>query len=431
MPSVSRVTEIKEKLESGFLSRLLIGARVQSAGVQDNFTELASWLAAQLRELMDAEGLIHSIAYEPREFWPSLRGSEYCFVDGGVARINLPTSAPMGIRVGSYYVKPGDTSTEREHFAFHVQLVDELYSQAHQTYDDEFSDIQKLQDAARIMGEAAAAYQSVKTHPGLAALFLHGPMVNPVSPYGLEDFPAYSDEGCRQLLGSDAEVPAEKDDRHFVGLYCTVLSTLKEAEVPVFGIVERPAGGVPGLAISEFLNLLAAANKLTLKDRDAYIDLITKYRLTDPIIFSMILSPGEYFGTIPVDKQGPNHKRPEYWKPKIEQYPKAHVEYMSITPESLPIRIEGLNPVDPGSREITLIFHMSRLLPGYAFPVGLDIVDKFAKVPNWMSRSVTAAHATALLKKALRSGDPKIISFAKRVLSTKGRDWLFRPTAEL
>ena len=104
---------------------------------------------------------------------------------------------------------------------------------------------------------------------------------------------------------------------------------------------------------------------------------------------------------------------------------------MSITPESLPIRIEGLKPTEKNSPDIDLIFHMSRLLPGYAFPVGLDIVDKYAKVPNWMSRSVTAAHATALLKKAIRSGDPKVISFAKRVLSTKGRDWLFRPTAEL
>jgi hypothetical protein len=158
---------------------------------------------------------------------------------------------------------------------------------------------------------------------------------------------------------------------------------------------------------------------------------MVKYRLTDPILFSMILSVGEYFGPISVDKQGPNHKRPEYWKPKIAQYPPAHVAYMSITADSLPIRIEALNAVAKGARETDLIFHMSRLLPGYAFPVGLDIVDKYAKVPNWMSRSVTAAHATALLKKALRSGDPKIISFAKRVLSTKGRDWLFRPTAEL
>jgi len=431
VPSPGRVAEIKEKLETGFLGRLLIGAQVQSAGVQQNFTELASELAVQLRELMETEGLIRSIPYQPRDFWPSLKGNEYCFIDGGVARLNLPTSAPMGIRVGAYYVKPGDESDQRERFMFHVQLVDELFSEAHQTYEDDFSDIQKLQDAARIIAEASAAYQAVKLHPDLNAVFLHGPLVNPVSPYGLEDFPAFSESGCKQLLGDDFAVPADKDDRHFVGLYCTVLNTLKESAVPVFGIVERSAGGVPGIVINAFLNFLAEGNKITLKDRDSYLDLMVKYRLTDPILFSMILSPGEYFGAIPVDKQGPNHKRPEYWKPRIAQYPHAHVAYMSITSESLPIRIEALNAAAKDARETELIFHMSRLLPGYAFPVGLDIVDKYAKVPNWMSRSVTAAHATALLKKALRSGDPKIISFAKRVLSTKGRDWLFRPTAEL
>jgi hypothetical protein len=431
VPSPGRVAEIKEKLESGFLSRLLIGAQVQSASVQQNFTELASALAAQLRELMESEGLIHSLSYRPREFWPSLKGNEFCFVDGGVARLNLPTSAPMGIRVGAYYVKPGEDSNQREHFEFHVQLVDELYSETRNTYEDDFSDIQKLQDAARIIAEAAGAYQAVKAHPHLGGLYLHGPLVNPVSPYGLEDFPAFSQAGCKCLLGDDYEVPADKDDRHFVGLYCTVLSALKESNVPVFGIVERSAGGVPGIVTRAFLDQLSGSNKLSLKDRDSYIDLVTKYRLTDPILFLMILSPNEYFGTIPVDKQGPNHKRPEYWKPKIAQYPNAHVAYMSITANSLPVRIEGLRASVEGSREIDLIFHMSRLLPGYAFPVGLDIVDKYAKVPNWMSRSVTAAHATALLKKAIRSGDPKIISFAKRVLSTKGRDWLFRPTAEL
>jgi len=429
MPRVDRVAEIKEKLETGFLGRLLIGAQVQSAAVQENFTELASELAAQLRELLEAEKLIAAIAYRPKDFWPSLKGSEFCFVDGGVARINLPTSAPMGIRVGAYYVRPGEREN-RERFTFHVQLVDELYSQAHVTYDDDFSDIQKLQDAARIVAEAAGAYQAVTANPDLDGLFLHGPLVNPVSPYGLEDFPAFSPGGCRQLLGESYNVPADRDDRHFVALYCEILNSLRDSRVPVFGIVERSAGAAPGIVVEEFLTSLARQNKLSLRNRDDYLETITKYRLTDPIIFSMMLSPNEMVGPIAVDKQGPLHKRPEYWKAKIDQYPKAFVAYLCVTPDSLPIRIEALKQFAANSREAELIFHMSRLLPGYAFPVGLDIVDKYAKVPNWMSRSVTSSHATALLKKALKSGDPKVISFAKRVLSTRARDWLFRPTAE-
>jgi hypothetical protein len=30
------------------------------------------------------------------------------------------------------------------------------------------------------------------------------------------------------------------------------------------------------------------------------------------------------------------------------------------------------------------VYQYARLLPNYAFPVGLDVVDKFAKVPKWM-----------------------------------------------
>jgi hypothetical protein len=33
------------------------------------------------------------------------------------------------------------------------------------------------------------------------------------------------------------------------------------------------------------------------------------------------------------------------------------------------------------------------------------------------------------LQKAMASGDPRALSFAKRVLAARGRDWLFRPTA--
>ena len=33
------------------------------------------------------------------------------------------------------------------------------------------------------------------------------------------------------------------------------------------------------------------------------------------------------------------------------------------------------------------VYLYSRLLPNYGFPVGLDIADKFAHVPNWMTRA--------------------------------------------
>jgi len=70
-----------------------------------------------------------------------------------------PRQRAVGVPDAARFVKPGEDSREREQFTFHVQLVDELYSEARTTYEDDFSDIAKLQDAARIIAEAAAAYE--------------------------------------------------------------------------------------------------------------------------------------------------------------------------------------------------------------------------------------------------------------------------------
>jgi len=46
-----------------------------------------------------------------------------------------------------------------------------------------------------------------------------------------------------------------------------------------------------------------------------------------------------------------------------------------------------------------------------------------------MSQSIRREHAVALLRGALKSGDPRVIEFAKKALTARGRDWLFRPKA--
>ena len=66
-------------------------------------------------------------------------------------------------------------------------------------------------------------------------------------------------------------------------------------------------------------------------------------------------------------------------------------------------------------------------MPNYAFPAGLDIVDKFAKVPNWMSRPIHSTMAVQLMKRAIDTGNSKMIEAAKRMLCGTKRDWLFRP----
>jgi hypothetical protein len=78
---------------------------------------------------------------------------------------------------------------------------------------------------------------------------------------------------------------------------------------------------------------------------------------------------------------------------------------------------------------MTLILATARLLPGYGFPVALDIVDKFAKVPSWLSKEIGASHKAVLLRKAFESDDRKLQEYAIKMLSVSTRDWFFRPKA--
>ena len=77
------------------------------------------------------------------------------------------------------------------------------------------------------------------------------------------------------------------------------------------------------------------------------------------------------------------------------------------------------------------ILATARLLPNYGFPVGLNVVDKFAKIPNWMSKASRKYYATHLLKQAIRSKDQNTISLAVKILSKKVRSWRNRPLGGL
>jgi hypothetical protein len=67
------------------------------------------------------------------------------------------------------------------------------------------------------------------------------------------------------------------------------------------------------------------------------------------------------------------------------------------------------------------------LLPQYAFPAGLDIVDKFARIPNWMSTPVNTNTVVQALKRALDRDDTRLFDALRRMLCGSGREWLLRP----
>jgi hypothetical protein len=408
------------------MAGLLRVAQQESSTVQHNFVDRLSHIAAMMRELLEQNDMIRRLAYRPREFWPEQRGRSIAFIDGGVANIDLPSAAPLGIRVGSYVVRPGDTTEARERFNIELSLVDDLFSPEGQVFDDDFIDTAKLRDVARMTSETASGYRLARSSGAANVVLLHGPLINPVAPYGLEDFPPFALEACRIFLDDD-EFNGDSESRQFVALYLDLLRRLKDMGRPVFGVVERSVGRDP-VVINRVLSALRDHEHLTRDQARDTLNEIRAYGLNDSSLFDIVLEEGEYVAPTPVDRQGPENKWPDRWKMWIRDYPRALTTYLKPSDLVLPFRIEGFEDAPELESTLDLVFHTSRLLPSYGFPVGLDIVDKFAKVPSWMSRGVKGQHQIVLLRKALESGDPRAVTFAKRVLAAKGRDWWFRPS---
>lgn len=410
-----------------FLAGLLHTAARESAKVQGDFVSRLSDIAAGTRELLEQNGMIRRIAYEPTTYWPGVRGRSYAFVDGGVASIDLPSAAPIGIRVGSYIVRPGDETDARERFNIELSLVDDLFSDDGGVYDDDFQDIAKLRDAARMTAETAAGYRIAKSANPPALVVLHGPLINPVSPYGLNGFPSFGLDATRLFLDDNAFAGSD-EDRQFVALYLDLLKRLRATGVPVVGTVERSIGRDP-VVLRRIVDKLQDTGKLKKDEAKAVLDNAIAYGLNDASLFDVVLEAGEYIEPLPVMRQGPENKWPEEWKRWIREYPNALTTYLKPSDLVMPFRVEAFEDIADFDAALNLILHTSRLLPSYGFPVGLDIVDRFAKVPSWMSRGIKGQHQVVLLKKALASGDPRALTFAKRVMAAKGRDWLFRPVA--
>lgn len=408
-----------------FIAGLLRVAGRESSVVQRNFVDRLSHIAAMMRELLDQNALIRRLRYRPHEFWPEQKGRTIAFIDGGVANIDLPSAAPIGIRVGSYIVRPGDETAARERFNIELSLVDDLFSPDGEVYDDDFMDTAKLRDVARIVSETAAAYRLARSNSAPDVILLHGPLINPVAPYGLDDFPSFSTHACRMFC-DDEGYDGDGDARQFVAFYLDLLRRIERAGTPVVGVVERSIGRDP-VVIRRILNSLQDQQHLKRDETRDILQEITTYGLNDSSLLDVVLEEGEYVAPIAVERQGPENKWPDRWKQWIRDYPPAWTTYLKPSATVLPFRIEGFESVAGFESAIDLILHTARLLPSYGFPVGLDIVDKFAKVPAWMSRGVKGQHQIVLLRKALEAGDPRVVTFVKRVLAAKGRDWWFRP----
>jgi len=422
-------------------------AHVLSLSSEKNmrFPIVLKQIADQFRQLLTdgscTQLTIRRLSRDHQRVWAAAMGEKVAFVDGGVARIaGLPGSEPLALRVGVYRVTPGEESLHtREDWRLWPYVVGDMVSDPPGgRKDGEDTDRKRLLEATRYVVEPLSALRYMRDEPDLSWLFLHGPLVNQFQMYdeGEPNFiPCLSEKflascGIREedisAVLTDIPKAANGDPlwNQFMSVYGLVLSRIFTSKTPIVGVVERTAGTWVTNAVLEALVDEAA---ITVKYASRLRAELRAYEVSDDFLFGCVLKEGEYLPPVQIPKNIIRRTR-EHWQPVVRQYPRPYASILKTNDTTFPFRLEmnqaAANSLD---RLADLLYHIARLLPRYAFPVGLDIVDKYAKIPDWLSRGVSTRLSAEVLKRALATGDSLVVTQIRQFLAHTPRDFFYRP----
>jgi hypothetical protein len=209
-----------------------------------------------------------------------------------------------------------------------------------------------------------------------------------------------------------------------MAVYGYLLSQLTASPAPLVGIVERSAGTWLAQAI---LETAVEAQIIKHDYRTKVTTLLKRYNISDDFLFGCVLEEGEYLTPTTIGKNEPRRAR-DIWQPVVRQYARPFATLLKTTETSFPFRVEMNRAGSANQAHIMrVLYHTARLLPRYAFPVGLDIVDKYAKVPDWLSKNISARMAARVLNRTIAEGDARLVAQVRRLLAHTPRDFFYRP----
>lgn len=349
---------------------------------------------------------------------------------------------PMALRVGVYSVRPGvAVNDQRESWSMTPFVIGDMIDQDKPIQDR--TDRKRLQEAVRYVAEPLGGLAHLRKQPDTSMLFLHGPLINQFVTYDEGEpyfLPCLSREflskfditesAIRHRVADIPEAPATGKPlwNQFMAVYAHIMLTLRDHEVPVVGVVERVAGRSVTTAV---LHALRDDHVID----DAYVKrvqgLLDRYDITDDFLFGCVLQAGEYLSPVRVDKNLVRRAR-ERWQPVVKQYPQLMATMLKCEDTRFPFRVECNEVAANRHPEILrLLYHTARLLPNYAFPVGLDIADKFAKIPDWISKGISAEVSAIILRRAVKTGDARVVAQVRQLLARTPRDFFFRPGSDM
>lgn len=336
------------------------------------------------------------------------------FVDGGISKIDVGIATPLIVRAGIFRVKQGESDLEkRETFDHFPLMLGQLRGgiKANSRYGDVVRQLVEL-------GALVTALEDDR-FSDIRVLMLHGPLQFVSGPFFEhwffpEDYDAMLGRTERehvfpvlnQFAGWCTECELRGTDRckHAVSdqhlpavcmmafLQHYILKRAAEKNVLVCGVVERSFGrSVTRYVIRQMLEkspevfdrllgVLDMRGRGTGVQVDAILD-ATRYN--DAILLALALSRGEALEWYPVNS------KLKIRDDRIALFPEVQNTFVRVTSAKYPMRIEV--PATYGAAECEEVLRRSyeyaSLLPGYAFPIGLDIADKYAAIPGWMTKA--------------------------------------------
>ena len=341
-----------------------------------------------------------------------------CFIDGGVGEAEIFFRVPLIIRGGVFRIKEGEHDLERrETFEFFPVLIGELEGGEKSRSD--------YASVVRIIVELAAVWHVLQDsrYSDVKLIMLHGPLLYRLSAYTdhwfyesdiehmAKDYHRELLQGYRDFCKEDPVSRNwfsvwEKDKKiraNYMIAYLlkSITRQCNERGTNLTGVVERGSATeickkliVGMLKDGELTDKLGELIKLLLPNRSGqYVkdaeEIIERGKYNDSLIFSMVLEPGEYLSLWKAEERYSGFSGDlEGFGDWLKKLVPIAYTYLKPVVDSLAIRVEfplSIAQEDDAVQEtIAKVYRYARLLPNYAFPIGLDIVDKFARVPRWM-----------------------------------------------
>lgn len=415
--------------------------------------------------------------------WEKVQGEVVTFIDGGLGQVQMSSPVPILLRVGSYRVRTGERNlAEREQFGYYPVIFGDLEGGSKERKD--------FPDIVRITAELLGGLSALKRTPDLRVLMFHGPLIYMMSayaghtPFTEKDIDLFLSHYAQPELAIELKekfmreakldiysqiAPDRSNDwvkrRLFeplswmAFLYRQLIEEARKRkpQTIIVGVVER---GGELREFSETILLKRIFRNLRDKGNENYFNnlyerkditsekaLLDRLGYTDALLLSMLLEPGQFSEPWEIKNKYAGLTKGKISLPDESYttdadwsclkssnkigFPKVQGCYVKVSETTEPFRVEvfadlGKDQIIEAARRAYLY---ARVLPGYAFPVGLDIADKYAKIPNWLTESYSKLikyHLSVSLQNGQITDAQMRRIIVQSIYMTK-RDWLFRP----